>query len=292
VKKAILLTGATGYLGGHLANTLVKRGYDLIILKRKNSSLSRIKSIIPVVVMYDIENLDFSVPFKANGKIDAVIHTATCYGRHEETTVEIFEANTGFPLKLVDAASAAGVSVFINTDTSLDKYLNQYALSKNQLLEWGKFFSLHNKIRFINIRLEHFYGFGDDDSKFTAHVIKSCLENIPELKLTRGEQKRDFIYIDDVVSAYLIILEKIVRSPNFFHEFEVGSGAAVSIMEFVKKVHYMTGSRTHLDFGSLPYREGEVMSSYANVELLSELGWRCKTTLEEGLNLVIQAHKK
>jgi len=245
-----------------------------------------------MTVLYNIENLDYSVPFNAHGKIDAVIHTSTCYGRHGETPSEVFEANTGFPLRLLDAASATGVGIFINTDTILDKYLNLYSLSKNQLLEWGRFFCMHNKIRFINMRLEHFYGPGDEASKFTTHVINSCLRNVPELKLTLGEQKRDFIYIDDVVSAYLIILEKLGQFPDLFNEFHVGSGAAVSIRDFVEKVHHITGSKTQLAFGSLPYRKGEVMSSHANVEPLAKLGWFCKTNLEQGLNLVMEGYKQ
>ena len=292
MKKTILLTGSTGYLGSYLAHALVAQGHNLIILKRKDSSLSRIESIIPMTVLYNIENLDYSVPFNAHGKIDAVIHTSTCYGRHGETPSEVFEANTGFPLRLLDAASATGVGIFINTDTILDKYLNLYSLSKNQLLEWGRFFCMHNKIRFINMRLEHFYGPGDEDSKFTTHVINSCLRNVPELKLTLGEQKRDFIYIDDVVSAYLIILEKLGQFPDLFNEFHVGSGAAVSIRDFVEKVHHITGSKTQLAFGSLPYRKGEVMSSHANVEPLAKLGWFCKTNLEQGLNLVMEGYKQ
>jgi nucleoside-diphosphate-sugar epimerase len=142
------------------------------------------------------------------------------------------------------------------------------------------------------MRLEHFYGPGDEASKFTTHVINSCLRNVPELKLTLGEQKRDFIYIDDVVSAYLIILEKLGQFPDLFNEFHVGSGAAVSIRDFVEKVHHITGSKTQLAFGSLPYRKGEVMSSHANVEPLEKLGWFCKINLEQGLNLVMEGYKQ
>ena len=196
------------------------------------------------------------------------------------------------PMAIMDATKAAGVGIFINSDTILDKYVNLYSLSKSQLLEWGKFFCTHNKMFFVNMRLEHFYGPEDADSKFTTHVINSCLRNVPELKLTFGEQKRDFIYIDDVVSAYLIILEKLGQFPDFFNEFHVGSGAEVSIRDFVEKVHHITGSQTQLAFGSLPYRKGEVMSSHANIEPLAELGWSCKTNLDHGLNLVLEGYKK
>lgn len=292
MKKTILLTGATGYLGSCLAKALIAKGHKLIILKRKNSSLLRIKQILPMIVSYNTENLDYSVPFKSHGKIDAVLHTATCYGCDGETAIEVLEANTKFPLRLMDAAKAAGVSTFINTDTILNKYLNLYSLSKNQLLEWGKYFSIHNEMFFVNMKLEHFYGPGDKNSKFTMHVMNSCLKNLPELKLTLGEQKRDFIYIEDVVSAYLIILDKLEMFTNFFNEFHIGTGKAISIRDLVEKIHFITNSETKLAFGCLPYRKGEVMSSVANIEPLLELGWFCKTNLEDGLKLVIESFKR
>jgi len=291
VKKTIILTGATGYLGSCLAKALIAKGHKLIILKRKNSSLFRIKKIIPMIVSYNIENLDYSVPFKAHGKIDAVIHTATCYARDGETTTEVLEANIKFPLRLMDAAQADGVSTFINTDTILNKNLNLYSLSKKQLLEWGKYFSIHNEMFFVNMKLEHFYGPEDKDSKFIMHVINSCIKNVPELKLTLGEQRRDFIYIEDVISAYLVILDKLEIFTDFFNEFHIGTGTAISIRDLTEKIHFITNSQTNLAFGNLPYRKGEVMISEANIEPLLELGWSCKTNLEEGLKLVIESFK-
>ena len=289
--KKILLTGVTGFLGSHLAKALLAVGYEVVALKRKSSSLHRVAPVVQDIDFFDIEGLDFDQLFRDCGKIDAIIHTATCYGRNNESVSEIFASNTEFPLRLLDAGNRAGVEAFFNTDTILDKYLNLYALSKNQLLQWGRFFSMHEKIHFGNVRLEHFYGPDDDDTKFATYVIKSCLDNIPELKLTPGEQKRDFIYIDDVVSVYLLLLEKMGSFSNPFMESDIGSGQAVSIREFVEAVHRITASKTHLAFGALPYREGEVMLSEANIAPLMELGWTCSTNLEEGLRTAIKAYK-
>lgn len=292
MKKKVLLTGVTGFLGSHLAKKMLTAGYVIVALKRKSSSLHRVESIVSKIKLVDIEALNFDKLFQDFGKIDVIIHTATCYGRNKESVSEIFSANTEFPLRLLDAGNRAGVEVFLNTDTILDKYLNLYALSKNQLLQWGKFFAMHKKMRFGNIRLEHFYGPDDDPTKFSAYVINSCLGNMPELRLTKGEQRRDFIYIDDVVSAYMVLLEKMDSLSSAFVEFDVGSGRSVSIREFVETVHRITASKTHLDFGALPYREGEVMHSEANISDLAALGWLCHYDIEAGLNKVIEQERE
>lgn len=290
MSKKILITGITGFLGSHLAKACLANGYQVIALKRHDSSLSRIEPIMGDVALYDTNGLDISMLFVEQPEIDAVIHTATCYGRNGESVNHIFESNTVFPLRLLEAASQAGVRTFINTDTILDKYLNLYALSKNQFLEWGRFFAMRSRIHFSNVRLEHFYGPNDDETKFTSFIIRNCLENVPELKLTPGEQKRDFIYIDDVVAAYILLLEKLGTFSDHYVEFDVGSGSAISIRSFVETVQRMTHSHTKAIFGALPYREGEVMLSHANVEPLQELGWTCQTSLEQGLARVIEGY--
>nr|WP_315236335.1 NAD(P)-dependent oxidoreductase [uncultured Limnohabitans sp.] len=287
MNQRIVLTGATGFLGSHLATALVAQGCEVIGLKRRSSALQRLAAVLPRLTLVDVEDADFDAIFRDHGKVDAIIHTATSYGRHNESVAEIFAANTEFPLRLLDAGSRAGVHAFMNTDTILDKYLNLYAFSKNQLLEWGSFFALHKKITFWNLRLEHFYGAGDDATKFTAHIVDSCLSNEPEIRLTLGEQRRDFIYIDDVVSAYLLLLREIQGAPPALREFDVGSGTSISIREFVTLVKRLTNSSTTLNFGALPYRDGEVMHSVANVAPLLALGWRCDYDIEAGIRKLL-----
>lgn len=287
----IFLTGVTGYLGSHLTIALLTNGYEVVGLKRKSSSLHRIESILPKLSLHNLEDADMSELFTRYGNIDAVIHTATCYGRNGENASQLLEANLVVPLKLMDAAIASDVRLFINTDTVLDKSLNPYALSKGQFAEWGRFFSRQKHIRFLNLKLEHFYGPGDDKSKFTTHVINSCLANVPELKLTLGEQQRDFIYIDDVVAAYLVLLKKRETFDDDFVEFEVGSGEAITIRQFVETAHQLTASTTHLNFGAVPYRTGEAMLSKAHTDELQALGWKCRYDIETGLKQVIEQER-
>lgn len=291
MKNKILITGATGYLGSCLTERLLQDGYDVIALKRGKSSITRLKPLVDKLCLIDIDNLDYDCMFKEFGDINTIIHTATCYGRTGESVTDIFTSNTYFPLRLIDAGNRAGVSFFINTDTILDKYLNLYSLSKNQLLQWGKFFSMHSNMRFVNLKLEHFYGPNDDKSKFTSHVIDGCINNIDEIKLTSGEQRRDFIYIDDVVSAYSILLKSLNNINENFSEYEVGSGQSISIKEFVEIIHRLSESSTKLKFGAIPYREGEVMNSVADISGLKKLAWNCKYDLETGLNKTISIEK-
>ncbi|OAM92859.1 Nucleoside-diphosphate-sugar epimerase [Pelosinus fermentans] len=289
----ILVTGATGFLGSNLIKALLKNGHEVCILKRSFSDAWRINEVLSQISTYDIDLCELEKPFKEQGKIDVVIHTATCYGRKGENIKKIIETNILFPLMLLEIASSYGTDVFINVDTffninnGLYKYLNEYVLSKKHFLEWAKQFANTGKICLVNTRLEHIYGPHDDETKFTNYVIKSCLRNVSELQLTEGEQKRDFIYIDDVVDAYMLLIKQEGNQVKQFQEYEIGSGQSISIRTFVELVHTIAKSNTRLNFGALPYRENEIMISCANTGKLSGLGWRANVSLKAGISAII-----
>ncbi|WP_066017634.1 NAD-dependent epimerase/dehydratase family protein [Endozoicomonas atrinae] len=281
----ILLTGASGFLGSHLAKAFVNSGYEVHALIRKETKLSRLEGYENKLIFHSRES-GLDKAFDKNNPYKAIVHTATCYGRNGEKDTEIFDVNLKYPLDLLENAVLFDTKVFFNTDTVLDKYLNSYSLSKKQFVEWGRNISERSSIRFCNIKLEHMYGPGDDDTKFTTNIINSCLNNVPVIKLTPGEQKRDFIYIKDVISAYQLLME-CSELPSF-EDFELGTGDMISIREFVETVHNITTSKSKLDFTAYPYRKNELMESKADIKKLAELGWKPKFKLIDALQETIQ----
>ena len=256
----ILLTGATGFLGSHLLERLISLGFSVICLKRESSNLTRTRHFFEKATWLDIETTDTDQLF-FNYQVDCIIHCATDYGRKKVDPIQTIEANLILPLKLLHASIDRNLSIFINTDTILD-----------------------------NLCLEHFYGPQDDKSKFSSFIINELIGNKKNsIDLTEGLQKRDFIYIDDVIEAFIAVINNLDNFEKSFYNFEVGSNEPYTIREFTELVKKLCRNKnTFLNFGSLPYRKGEVMESHADTKLLRSLGWKPKISLENGLKLTIE----
>ena len=288
--ETILLTGGTGFLGSNLLKHLVEKNYNVILLKRSFSNIFRIREYQNKISSYDSDLVSLETIFSENN-IDKIVHCATNYGRRDNEPLQIIEANLLLPLRLLELGKNHQTRCFINTDTILDKRINYYSLSKKQFKEW---LSAYNKdLICINVALEQFYGPGDDETKFVTHIVHNLLNNIDQIDLTKGEQKRDFIYIDDTVDAFIKIIEEFNNQNNGFYEFEIGSNNPVSIRDFVELTKKLThNTNTKLNFGAIPYRENEVMNCNANTSEISKLGWKPKNELIDGLKKMIDIEKE
>ena len=131
------------------------------------------------------------------------------------------------------------------------------------------------------------YGPDDDASKFTTSVLHACHDHVEALALTAGEQRRDFVFIDDVVDAYATLLR---RAPELAssESIDVGSGTAPTVREFVETVHALCRSKTRLDFGAQPYRPNEAMHCRADLTRMRQLGWTPQYDLRSGLLRTIE----
>lgn len=286
MNKSFLVTGATGFLGSHVVKKLLEEEQKVAILKRSFSNTERLKTELSKVKSYDIDKLDDFICVFSEQHIDVVIHTATCYGRQGETIEQVYDANLKFPLRLLETALRFNTDTFFNTGTILSKYLNWYALSKKHFSEIGQQ-AANLGINFIDVKLEHMYGVDDSHTKFVTFMLEALQNNQEELKLTAGEQCRDFIYVDDVVEAYWKILT-CQNADKMYQQYEVGTGKAISIKDLVLLAKSITNSQTKLVFGAIPYRENEIMDSKADISKLQAMGWVPHITLKEGLRKMMR----
>jgi CDP-paratose synthetase len=291
----ILLTGGSGFLGSALAARWMADGHALTLLLRPSSSLRRLEALRESVHIVRCKGDDDIAAAVREAAPDVVVHTACSYGRRGESTLQTFDANTRLGLLLVGAALEGGDRRidFVNTGTVLAPHVNAYALSKRQFSDWGALLARRDpaRLRFVNVRLQHMYGPHDDETKFTTHVIRALRRNEPRLALTAGEQRRDFVYIDDVVDAYETIRAHL-DGFDAATDIDLGFGEAPTVRQFVETAHALAGSTTVLDFGAVPYRPDEAMHCQADVAALARLGWRPRFGLREGLLKTIETESR
>lgn len=288
MKKTILITGINGFLGSHLASFLHQE-YQVIGLVRDVNSISRSANFNYPLFKSDSEGIAHLFD---SYEIEAVIHTATVY-KPKGSIEELMQTNLLLPAVLYEKSNQNKVKVFINTDTFFNfensnyDYLNSYTLSKQNCLSWLK--SIQGNCKLINMKLHHIYGPNDSESKFVMNILSKLKNNETKIALTAGKQKRDFIFISDVCDAYKVVLNSMFSHElvDDFNEFEVGTGESISIEDFLLKAKEVSGSHSYLEFGSLPYRENEIMDAKANNEKLLRLGWCPKTSLKSGISCLL-----
>ena len=140
------------------------------------------------------------------------------------------------------------------------------------------------------------YGPMDDSSKFLVWLVKEMLnERNQIINLTSGIQKRDFLYIDDVVEVFNLIINN-KNNLKGFNEYEVGTGVLTTVKDFVFKVANHIEKKTNLkiisklNFGYFPYRNNEIMEPELNNSKLVQLGWIPKFDLEKGLKKTLKEY--
>lgn len=283
----ILVTGIHGFLGSSLAVKLAK-SYNVIGLGNHTNNNGRLTGYN--FKIYSSKDDDIEDVFSSNN-IDAVIHAATLYRTSD--VLELIKTNLELPIRLYGLCNKYNVGLFINTDSFFNDskssytYLADYTLSKKHLVEWLK--CIKSKTAIVNMKVFHMYGSGDSSQKFVMQIFNDLLANKESIGLTKGEQMRDFIHVQDVVSAFEIVLNARDKNVEYsFTEYELGTGKASSIRAFVETAKRVTNAQSNLLFGHLPYRENEIMNSIAENKPLLDLGWLPEFDIEKGLTEMLK----
>lgn len=281
--QTLLLTGATGFLGGHVLRLANDAGYRVVVLKRPTSAVSHLTSLYRNATFVDAAAAELAQLFSDHA-VDIVVHLACDQGRGANDLEALLRTNVLLGIQLLQAAKTSGVKRFLNADTQLEAEVNAYARSKKQFAQWLPTFA--SSLHITNMRLGNIYGPGESSTGFLSWLIEEFRTQPASIDFTPGEQLRDFVHVADVASAIMAMVE--TRLSTGLHSYDVGSGQLNSLRNFVELARDVYeqecgGIRSTLNFGGLPYREGEVMVPAFDTSRLLALGWRPGYTLESGL---------
>ncbi len=150
----------------------------------------------------------------------------------------------------------------------------------------------------VSFRYQNVYGPGQSLTNPYTGILSIFSTRIKSHKginiFEDGKETRDFVYIDDVVDVYMLMLEKS-KTFQAFSEFDVGTGEQIELKEFILKIYKEISKikpiTTKLNFGAKPYREGEFMEIEEDVKPLFDLGWKPKVSIEDGIKKILKEEK-
>ncbi len=316
-KKRVLVTGATGFIGSHLVRRLVDEGYEVAIIKRCSSSVWRIveklaesESTLDVLT---IRNSDMRDHVKltqifSDFKPNIVFHLAALYAvEHNFSDISpMVGVNVQGTINLLEASRQNAVDLFVNTSTFFayggNDYVrreedvpypyNLYAVTKVQAEQACSYYAEKHDLRSVTLRLFAPYGDMMGERKMIPTAIKNLLEG-KELKLTSGEQKWDYIYVEDIVDAYLKLVEpQELNLPDKHNIFNIGTGSPHNVRGVVSTLKEITGSGVKPQWGAVAQRNNEVFRYCADIsKAWNYLKWRPKTSLRDGLTKTVEWYK-
>jgi nucleoside-diphosphate-sugar epimerase len=270
----IFLTGATGFIGSHLLNIAVSEGFEIIALRRSEKSIPKIK------IEGDVFWLNKSyeeITIEDLFGVDIVIHLAAHSANVPYDTLEnCIELNVLQPLKMFEKAKEAGIKnfivagscfeygksgenyEFIPIDAPLEPtqtYPASKAISSIAFFQ----FAIQNRIKLSYLRIFQVFGEGELESRLWPSLKKAAM-NGEDFPMTKGEQIRDFIYVKDVASRFVLEAKEIFKREDLSPiQINVGSGKPQTIRDFSEYWWNQWGAKGKLIIGAFPYREGEVM---------------------------------
>ena len=293
VSQRVLLTGATGFIGAHLARLLVAQGQDVAVIVRPGANRWRIAGLEPHlrIIEGDLRAFAALLPEMRAHRPEICIHLAW-QGWSGKAEAEANLSSLGASLELLRAMVGLSCGRFVSAGTCFEYDLTDERLSermplrphdlygacKKSLFEVTEPFSALTGVSVATARIFYSYGPLEDERRLVPSITRALLRG-EEARATRGEQVRDYLHVRDIASA----IWTIARSDTT-GAVNVASGEPVTIAAVARRISAIVGRDDLLRLGALPYREGEPMHIVADAtRLRSELGWRPGFTLDTGL---------
>lgn len=297
-RKRVLVTGGAGFIGANLIYKLLTLNCDINLLVRPSTDLWRLKKILPRLKVHEIDISDKQNLTKKIARINpqAIIHLATySQYRNQEDFEQMVETNIKGTLNLLIASKNVDYDVFINTGSSSEYGIKNRPMKETDLLEPISFyaatkasatllcqvFSREYKKPIVTLRPFSVYGPFEDESRFIPTIIKAIIKN-KSIKLTSGNQRRDFIYMDDLVDIYVKTLSRGEKLSGQI--LNMGTGIEYTNDEVVQTLFKITGKKVRIEKGAYPERLWDTSHWVSDISKTKRLlNWKPKFTLEDGL---------
>jgi len=286
----IFISGATGFVGQHLIPQLIYNGHTVSILLRQNSNRA-VAAKYNVESFCDNEDTGELVKYFHDNHFDGIIHLAAYYvPEHKPDDIsELIKANVLLGTRLMDAASRNNVTWFLNTGTFWQHYnnadyspVNLYAATKQALDTIARYYQEVYGLCFCTLKLNDTYGPNDTRPKL-INFWKANSNTGKCMEMSPGDQLIDIVHVDDVVSAFLKILNLLATSSDEYNgkSYVVSSGKSLTLKQLAKIFEQSRQATLNIKWGAKPYRRREVMSPYSRGIVVP--GWSPQITLEDGL---------
>lgn len=287
----ILITGATGFIGGHLIERLHNDGHQICAVVRITSDTnSLVEKNIPFFVFND--DINHFVDFLEQERFDGIIHLASLFlAQHKTEDIRsLIDSNVYFSTALIESAVKAHIPWFINTGTFWQhggnkSYapVNLYAATKQAFMDIARYYGDIGAINFATIQLSDTFGPNDKRPKIFNLWAKS-IEQKEKLGMSPGYQKIDISYIDNVIDAFVQLMKLLSRDDKQKLNgsiFAVSSQKVLTLRKLALLFSQTTQETLAISWGEKDYRPREVMTPWKKGKPVP--GWKPKVSLEEGI---------
>jgi UDP-glucose 4-epimerase len=306
-KPLALVTGGAGFIGSHVVDALIALNWRVHVMDDLSSGNRRNVNSKATFSKLDIGDKK-AAQWILKHKPDAVLHFAAQISvvRSIENPVADAETNIHATLKLLDAASKSRVKRFVFAasggvlcsehtrmpvrEGAVCDPASPYGIAKRTIEHYGSFYRASRGLPFVALRFANVYG-PRQNAKGEAGVVSifatAMLAGKPTCINGTGLQTRDFIYVDDIVSAVLAVIDH----PKLSGPYHVGTGVETNVRDLHKKLALIIGYDRKPGRG--PADANAPMRSSLDASLLMhDTAWRRKVDLNEGLKRTVEWFKE
>jgi CDP-glucose 4,6-dehydratase len=312
--RTAFITGATGFIGAHVARKLVEAGARVVCLQRDGVRANSLDlfDLRRRVTVIDGSVEDFALIERILNEyeVEAVFHLAAqaIVGAANRSPISTFETNIRGTYSLLEACRQSPLIKRVVVASS-DK-----AYGAQQNLPYTEDYPLHGlfpydaskactdilarsyahtyKTPVVVSRFANIYGPGDMNlSRVIPGTIVSVLRDQPPVIRSDGTPIREFVYVDDVANGYLLLAEKI--DGVIGEAFNFGAGEQVTMRDLVERIIKLSGKNLKPNVLLQKKIEREIDAQYLSSEKIEKrLGWRAKIDLDSGLRMTMEWYRE